>query len=83
MALNDIDRTKVRTAAKCYLTIYKKGTARQIFDFLMKCDLRLRGNLTVSELARELSYCCKTKNFLDITFEKRQRDNFNYYYLED
>lgn len=83
MSLNDIDKTKIRTAAKCFLLMKKKATAKQIFDYILQCDLKLRGNLTTNELARELTYCSKTKNFVNLNAEIKKNTNTRYYYLEE
>lgn len=82
MSINDIDKTKIRTATKCCLMIKKKATAKQIFAFLSDCDLHLRSDITVNQLARELTYCCKTKTFVNLKFFDREKDNVRFYYLE-
>lgn len=82
MRMTDIDKTKIRTATKCFLMTKQKATAKQIWDYIMKCDLKIRRDITVNQLARELTYCCKTKTFMNLAFEDRERDNTRLYYLE-
>lgn len=81
MKITDVDKAKVRTAVKCYLTFKNEATAKQLNDFLLTLDLKLRRDLTTNELARELTYCCKNKNFLNIQSHTRKRDNYTLYSL--
>lgn len=81
---NDTDRIKVRTGIKCYLTMKNKGTAREIFNFLMDCNLKLRVRITPNIVAQEIKYCMATpnQNFLKLNFEKN-KTNTKVYYLEE
>ena len=81
MALNEIDKIKVRTATKCYLYGRNSATAREIHNYIMNLNLGLRGNLTVNNLAKDLSYCCKStsRNLLDISYEVDNANVFHYF----
>ena len=83
MAMTDIDKAKIRTAVKCYLTINRKATAKQLVDFINECDLKLHCRLNSQILALELKYCMTNpnKNFLKISFEK-DKTRRRVYYLE-
>lgn len=84
MALNEIDKAKIRVAIKCYLKNEKKGTAKEIYYWIESLELKLRGRLTPNILAVELIYCSDIgKNFLNITYYKRKYDNTNVYYLKE
>lgn len=84
MALkNDVDKAKFRTAVKIYLKFKGDATARQISNFINDCDLKIRGEVNPSVVAKDLMYCSReAKNFLNV---KSFRDNTNHmrYYLED
>ena len=80
MAITDIDKAKIRTAVKCYLLFNKEATARQLNDFLMQNDFRLRRDISTNELARDLTYCCKHNNFLNLK-SVRNTDNTQVYSL--
>ena len=83
MAINREDKTKIRTAVKCYLKFKKEGTASEIWSFINSCDLKLRSDISTGSLASELIYCSKTKNFLNVNYYRRKYDNNNIYFLED
>lgn len=81
MALNEIDKVKIRTATKCYLYGRNNATAREIYNYLMDLNLGLRGNLTVNNLAKDLAYCSRTtsRNLLDIGYEVDNANTFHYF----
>ena len=84
MALkNDVDKAKFRTAVKLFLRFKGEATARQISNFINECDLRIRGKVNPSVVAKDLMYCStQSKNFLNVKFY-RDRTNHMRYYLED
>ena len=84
MAISDNDKIKVRTAVKCYLAINQKATAKQLVDFINRCDLKLQCRLNSQILALELKYCMTkpNHNFLNITF-KKDKTRTRVYYLEE
>ena len=83
MSISDVDKLKIRTAVKCYLTIKGNATARQLVEFINGCDLRLQCRLTSQILAIELKYCMTqpNKNFLKIGFDKDTTGRRKYYLL--
>jgi hypothetical protein len=84
MALNEVDKAKIRVAIKCYLKENKEATAKEIYYWIESLELKLRSRLTPSILAVELCYCSDIgKNFLNIAYYKRKYDNTNVYYLKE
>lgn len=81
MSLNETDKIKVRTAAKCFLYARNSATSREIYNYIMNLDLGLRGNLTVNNLARDLTYCSKStsRNLLDISYNVDNSNTFHYF----
>ena len=84
MALkNDVDKAKFRTAVKLFLRFKGEATARQISNFINECDLKIRGEVNPSVVAKDLMYCStQPKNFLNVK-SYRDRTNHMRYYLED
>lgn len=70
MALKtDVDKAKVRTAIKIYLTLKGDGTANQLSEFINDLNLKIRANITPTIIAKELQYCMKeSHNFLQVDF---------------
>lgn len=82
MALNEMDKVKIRTATKCYLYGRNNATAREIYTYIMNLNLGLRGNLTVNNLAKDLVYCSKptSRNLLsDISYAVDNANTFHYF----
>lgn len=82
MGLNEIDKTKIRTATKCFLYGRNTATAREIYDYIINLDLKLRVSLTVNILAKDLLYCNKStsRNILsNIAYETDNTNTFHYY----
>lgn len=84
MAINDVDKAKIRTAVKCYLKFKQNASAKELYYFIASCNLKLRGRLNPNILGTELTYCCNpTKpNFLNLG-SYRDKTNTKIYYLED
>lgn len=81
MALKtDVDRAKVRTAIKIYLSLKGDATARQLADFINDLDLRIRAEINASVIAKDLMYCEKeSKNFLNVASYKTKTNTRRYY----
>ena len=81
MSINEIDKVKIRTATKCYLNTRKTATAREIHSYIMNLDLKLRINLTVNNLAKDLAYCSRStsRNLLNIGYEIDNSNTFHYF----
>lgn len=84
MALkNDVDKAKVRTAIKIYLTLKGDANARQLSAFINDLDLKIRTNINPSVIAKELQYCMQSNNlnFLNVASYK-DKTNTRRYYLD-
>ena len=70
MALKtDVDKAKVRTAIKIYLTLKGDATANQLSAFINDLNLKIRANITPTVIANELAYCMnESHNFLQVDF---------------
>ena len=78
----DVDRAKVRTAIKIYLSLKGSATSRQLSDFINDLDLRIRAEINPSVIAKDLMYCEReSKNFLNVASYK-DKTNSLVYYLE-
>ena len=77
----DVDKAKVRTAIKIYLSLKGSATARQLCDFILDLDLKLRGNISPTIITAELDYCMTKPNlnFLKVSFFKDTQGRRRYY----
>ena len=81
MGLSKTDKIKVRTATKCYLLSRNDATAREIFHYILSCDLKITSHFTVNVLAKDLKYCGNTtsRNILTgITYEFDNTNTIHY-----
>lgn len=81
MALKtDVDKAKVRTAIKVYLSLKGDATASQLSAFINDLNLKIRANITPTIIAKELDYCMtESKNFLQVGFYKDVKGKRRYY----
>ena len=80
---SDVDKAKVRTAIKIFLTLKGDASARQLAFFINDLNLKLRSNINSTVIANELTYCMsETKNFLQVNFYKDNK-GIRRYYLEN
>ncbi len=82
--MNDVDKAKVRTAIKVYLSLKGDATARQLDDFIQDLELRIRGTVNPSVIAKDLMYCeGESKNFLNVSSYKDKTNTRRYYLDKD
>lgn len=77
------DKAKVRTAIKIFLALKGDATAKQLSEFIIDLDLKLRANISPTIIATELDYCMREGyNFLRVGCYRDKR-NIRRYYLEN
>ena len=81
--MTEVDKTKIRTAVKCYLKLNGKATSKQLNEFIQSCDLKLQCRTNPTIIAMELKYCMTqpNNNFLKLE-TKKDKTNRNVYTLK-
>lgn len=78
------DKAKVRTAIKIYLSLKGDATAKQLSEFIIDLDLKLRANISPPIIATELDYCMQEGyNFLKVGCYRDKRNTRRYYLDEN